>query len=257
MRIGVCTSPDAIAEPVDGLDFVEGTVGDLLCPREPDEAFERRLAAIEACPVPVEAVNCFIPGDLKTTGPEVNIPAVDEYVATALARAQRAGIATIVFGSGGSRGVPDGWNMDEARGQLVEHLKRWGTGAAEAGVVIALEPLHAAECNIVTTVGEGADVVRRVGHPNVRLLADTYHMLRQGDPPEAVADAGGLIVHVHCAEGEGRGPLGTVGEDQRPFFRALIGAGYDGRISIEARWEDFAAQLPNAVKALREQIETA
>lgn len=257
MRVGICTSPAALASPIDGLDYIEGTVGELLCPRENEAAFAERLAAAGGAAAPVRAANGFLPGELKTTGPDVDAAAVDTFVHTALGRAQRMGVTVIVFGSGGSRAVPDGWDPARARDQLVEHLRRWGPRAAEAGVTIALEPLNARECNIVTSVDEGAEMVRRADHPNIRLLIDTYHMATDGDPPDAIRRAEGLVVHAHCAEGEGRGPLGTVGEDHRPWFRALKDIGYDGGVSIEATWKDLAAQLPAALAELNRQIQTA
>ena len=260
MRIGVCTRPESLrslAGPPGGLDYIECPVGDVLCPREGEAAFESRLAAARAAPSPVEAANGFLPGDLKTTGPEVDVEALDAFVATAMQRAARIGIRTIVFGSGASRRVPDGFEIAAAAEQIVGHLKRWGPVAAARAVTIALEPLNKAECNIVTSVDEGADLVRRAAHPNIRLLVDTYHMARSNEPPEAIRRSAGLVAHVHCAEGDGRGPLGTKGEDQRPFFRALKDIGYDGRVSIEAGWQEFAAQLPAALAELRRQIEEA
>jgi sugar phosphate isomerase/epimerase len=257
MRIGVCTAPEGVKSPVDGLDFVEGTVGNLLCPSDGEAAFAARLAAAEACPLPVEAANCLLPGELKTTGPDVDVAAVDAYITTVCRRARQMGLAMLVYGSGGSRRVPEGFDPAAAGDQIVEHLKRWGEIAAACEVTFVLEPLNLAECNIVNTVGEGAELVSRAGHPNARLLADTYHMAKDGDPPEAIRAAGGLIVHAHCAEAAGRVPVGLGGEDHRPYFRALKDIGYDGRIAIEATWEDFETQLPPAVAALRRQIEEA
>jgi len=257
MRIGVCTAPESMTRAVDGLDFVEGTVANLLCPREGESAFAKRLAAARACPLPVQAANVLLPGELKTTGPEVDPAAVDAYIAVVCRRAGLMGLKIIVYGSGGSRRVPEGFDRAAAADQIVGHLQRWGPMAAEAGVTFVLEPLNRQECNIVNSVGEGAELVRRADHPNVRLLADTYHMARDGDPPQAIRAAGGLIAHAHCAEAAGRVPVGFGGEDHRPYFRALKDAGYDGRIAIEAQWEDFETQLPRALAQLRRQIEEA
>ena len=257
MRIGVCASPERITAPPAGLSFLEGTVADLLCPRRDEQAFERRLAAAEACPLPVEAANCLLPADLKTTGPEVDTQAVDAHIAIVCRRAKRMGLKILVYGSGDSRRVPEGFDHGEATAQIIGHLKRWGPMAAEAGLSFVLEPLHKAECNIVTTVSEGAAIVRAVGHPNVRLLADTYHMACDQEEPAGIIEAGALLAHAHCAEARGRVPVGLGGEDHRPYFRALKAIGYDGRIAIEAKWEDFEAQLPRAVEALSKQIQEA
>ena len=257
MRTGVCATIAKLPGPVAGLDYLEATVADLLCPRQDAAAFAERLAAARAAPAPVEALNIFLPGELKTTGPDVDLAALDAYVATACRRAGAAGVKIIVFGSGGSRRVPEGFDHAAAGEQLADHLKRWGPLVAAAGVTLALEPLNRTECNIVNSLAEGADLVRRAGHPSIRLLADTYHMAVEGEGPQAIRQAAGLIVHVHCAEGNGRGPLGATGEDHRGYFRALKDVGYDARVSIEAKWTAFQAQLGPALAELRRQIQTA
>jgi len=257
VRIGLCTPIDGLTDPLDGLEYIEPTVGELLCPGEDDAAFQAVLARARAAPAPTEAVNCFFPGGLKNTGPDVDAAALDAWVQTACRRATAAGVQTIVFGSGGSRAVPEGFDRDRAAEQLVENMKRYGPIAADHGVTIALEPLNARDCNFVNSVDEGAGLVRAAGHPNIRLLVDTYHMAVDDDPVDSIRRAEGLVVHVHCAEVDGRGPLGAVGEDQRAYFRALKDIGYEGRISLECAWDDFAAQIAPAVAELRRQWETA
>jgi len=257
MQIGVVANPAEFTQVVEGLDYVETTVTPSLVPLEDEAVFAAKLEAAKACPLPVPAANCFFPGSLKSTGPDVDGAALDAYVATVMSRAERFGMKYIVYGSGGSRRVPEGFDHARAADQIVGHLQRWGPIAGDHGITIALEPLNAEECNIVTTVGEGAELVRRADHPAIRLLADTYHMAKDGDPPDAIRAAGDLIVHTHCGEGDGRGPIGTKGEDHRPYFRALKDIGFDGMISIEVKWRDREAQLPGAVAELRRQIEDA
>jgi sugar phosphate isomerase/epimerase len=194
---------------------------------------------------------------LKNTGPDVDAAALDAWVETTCRRAARVGVEMIVFGSGGSRRVPDGFSRERASEQIVENLQRYGPIAAAHGVTIVLEPLASQDCNIVTSVDEGAELVRAAGHRNVRLLIDTYHMAQDDDPIDSIRRAEGLIAHAHCAEGDGRGPLGTKGEDQGPYFRALKDIGYEGRISLECQWDDFAAQVGPGVAELRRQWDGA
>ena len=248
---------NGLSAAVDGLAFVEPTVASLLRAGEGEEAFGAALAKARTAPVPPEAANCFFPGDLKNTGPDVDAAALDAWVQTSCRRAAVAGVKTLVFGSGGSRSVPEGFDRDRAGEQLLENLRRYGPLAAGHDVTIALEPLNAHDCNFVNSVDEAAELVRAAGHPNIRLLVDTYHMAVDGDPVDAIRRAAGLIAHVHCAEGDGRGPLGTVGENQRPYFRAMKDAGYDGPVSLECTWRDMGSQIAPAVAELRRQWETA
>ena len=257
MKLGICAGPTAWSEPPAGLDFLEGHVQSLLVPRADEAEFAPQLETIQAACVPMTAANCFLPGSLPCTGPRVDQAALDAYVTTAMQRARRAGIHTIVFGSGGSRRVPEGFDYETAIGQIVGHLKRWGPLAGDHGVTIVLEPLNQADCNIITSIAEGADVVRRADHPAVRLLADSYHMALDNDPPSAIADAADLIGHVHVSELQGRAAPGVHGEDLTPYLAPLAAAGYAGGVSMECNWDNLVAQAPAALAALREQIDRA
>lgn len=166
-----------------------------------------------------------------------------------------AGIETVVFGSGGSRRIPDGFDEKEARDQFVSLLKQLGPVAAKYDVYIALEPLHSGEVNFINTVAEGLDIVKMADHPHILLLCDFFHMLRENEPAGHIIRAAGYIQHVHVAEKQERTAPGVAGDDFRPYLRALKEIGYTGGISVESRWNDFESELPIAIAALRQQID--
>lgn len=253
MWFGVCAGADRAKTAADaGLEFLEMTVGGLLKPREDESDFREALDEVRAAPLPCPVVNCFVPGDLKITGPEADMAALEAYVRVACERAGAAGVEVIVFGSGGARRIPDGFERDRAHDQIVEFCRMLGPVAEESGVTIAVEPLSAKDCNVLTTVGESAALVREVGHPAVRLLVDFYHWARDGDSAADIVAAGDLLVHTHVATVPGRMPPGAEECDLAPFFRALKEAGYDGRVSIEARIGEPEKELPGAVEVMRE-----
>jgi sugar phosphate isomerase/epimerase len=254
-QLGVCTSiVNAATVKSAGGDYVEESVQGFLVPEKPDSDFRTKAEAAAAAPLPIRSCNSFLPGSLKSVGPDAQSDEIVAYAVTAFRRAREIGIMTVVFGSSGSRTIPDGFDRGEARRQFVALLRRLGPVAKANGVVIAVEPLNRDETNFINTVAEGAAIVREAGHPSVRLLADIYHMLRENEGPEALVAAGPLLRHIHIAERERRTPPGVAGDDFRPYLRALRQAGYAGAISIECRWDDIAAELPAALKALRAQI---
>lgn len=260
MKLGVCTSAAANASILasSASDFAEENVQGFLKPRDADEAaWQERLAAARTCGRPILAANCFLPGDLPCVGPAVDRAAIRAWAVTAFRRAEQAGITRIVFGSGGSRRIPDGFDRAAARAQFVDLLRELGPLAHARGVTLVVEPLNSAECNFITSVDEGAAIVRDAGVDGVRLLADIYHMLRDGEGPESIGRAGALLRHVHVAEREQRTAPGVAGDDFGPYLRALAAIGYDQAISIESGWKDFAAQLPGALAELREQVDAA
>jgi sugar phosphate isomerase/epimerase len=176
------------------------------------------------------------------------------YAATAFQRARQAGIEIIVFGSGGARQIPDGFSQAKAEEQFLAYLKELGPLAAQHNVTVVIEPLNAAECNFILSVPEADALVQAANHPNIGVLADFYHMTRQGQTPDDIRRHGARLRHVHVAENADRTAPGIAGDDFRPFLRALRDTGYRGAIAIECKWRDFAADVRTGVAALRRQL---
>lgn len=245
-KFGICTGPDkAPAAKAAGWDYIEGNVQSMFSGGTPDSAWTIRDADRDSA-LPIPAANCLLPGDLKVTGPDVDLAKVEAYMANALARAGRAGTRTLVFGSGGARNVPDGFDRAKAREQIVAFLKASMPYAQKAGVTIVAEPLNKGECNIINSVAEAMEYVRAVDHPNFRCLVDSYHFWLEREPLSNLEAAMPFIRHVHLADEQGRVAPGVSGNsDYRPFFRALKNGGYDGHISIECKVtpEEYAPVL--------------
>ena len=256
MQYGVCCGPDmAKVVAVAGFDFIEWTVGASLKPHDPEPAFRESLAKVQAAPIPCLAVNCFITGDLRITGPTADLVALEKYVTVACRRAGEAGVKTIVFGSGGARRIPDGFDRTAALNQIVTFCRMLGPIAARHGVTIAVEPLNKAECNVLTTVAESADIVRRANHPAIRLLVDAYHWMKDSDSAADIVANGPLLAHVHVATLAKHMAPGVEECDLAPFFSALKQGGYNGRISIEAGIPNPPVDLPKALALLRSLAE--
>ena len=254
-RLGVCTSVANVAAVKSaGCDYIEESVRGFLVPDRPEREFQEKAAAFTGSGLPILAGNSFLPGSLKSVGPEAGHDEIIAYAETAFRRARAIGIKTIVFGSGGSRAIPDGFDRGEARRQFVRLLRRLGPVAQKYGVVVVVEPLQRSESNFINTVAEGAAIVKEVGHPNIALLADIYHMLRENEGAESIVAAGPLLRHCHIAEKDNRTPPGAAGDDFTPYLEALRRIGYAGGISMECRWDDLAVELPRAVKTLEDQI---
>jgi sugar phosphate isomerase/epimerase len=258
MRIGICHSVlDADALYGVRADFLEQHIQDLLVPEEPEQAFSANARAARAAAVPLLAANCFLPEHIKTTGPDVDTGRITVYGDVAFARARQVGIDIMVYGSGASRKAPAGFDQDRARQQFVDILGRLAPLAEKHGIMIAVEPLQVGEDNVVNTVDQGAEVVRAVDHPRVRLLVDIFHMLRNGESPDAISRHGELIVHAHVAEKAERTPPGHDGDDFVPYLRALREIGYAGGLAIEAKWKDISREAKPAMDALRKQCVAA
>jgi sugar phosphate isomerase/epimerase len=228
-----------------GYDYWEPPVATVSA-RQGEEAFapiRERFAALSLVP---EAWNCLLPRELKVTGPDADPESLARYLDIAFGRIAQVGGRVVVFGSGGARAVPDGFDRSQADEQVASFLRRAGESAAARDLTLAVEPLNRGECNIINSVAEGLAMVRRVGHERVRLLADCYHMWLEDEPMENLIEADGALVHIHVSDRPRHAP--AEGADElKPFLSALRAAGYDGRISVECRWgDDFEGEVRRA-----------
>jgi sugar phosphate isomerase/epimerase len=222
-----------------GAEFITEGVGGFLMPDKDDAQFAKSLEKLKASPLPVLACNGFIrPAHLRCVGPEANHEEIMVWSEVAFRRLKQAGGKFIVFGSSGARAIPDGFDRTKADEQFVALLKKMGPAAAAHGVIVAVEQLQESECNYINRIGEGASLIRQAAHPNIRLLADLYHMAKMGDTPEDLKSAMDVVVHVEIAEKEERTYPGVKGDDFRPYLRVLRDAGYKGAVSIEGRRTD-------------------
>ena len=238
--IGICTSPEAAPSVALGYDHVELSAAAVLAGQNPALDAVDLAALRELCP-PVRAFNCFVPGDIRTVGLDVSREQVSLYVETTIARAAAVGAELIVFGSGGSRRVPDGYPRSYAWDQLVWFLDGCADHAEEHGIVIAIEPLNASECNILNSYREGVAMAREVARPKaIKVLADTWHMAVEEEPLDAILDAPEWLAHVHLADSPGRGYPGSGAYPFDRLFSILHEIGYAGRASLECRWPDDA-----------------
>lgn len=254
MKIGLCSSPPQAADlPAQAYDYLEAHVQNDLVPEKDQASFQAARAASRPAR-PILAANCFLPASLKCVGPDVDESRLQRYAKSAFARAQSIGIQHIVFGSGGARSIPEGFARSRAEEQMKALLCEIGPLADAHQVTLVIEPLNRKECNFVNSLAEGAELVDACGHPQIRLLADYYHMLMEEEPVSEVSRHGHLIHHTHVAELQGRSFPGKFGEDFRPFFEALRKVEYPGNVSLECAWGDRQAELASATAYLRSQM---
>jgi sugar phosphate isomerase/epimerase len=247
-----------------GYEGMELIVSDFFVPDQPDSDFQVNLGLMKQLNANLVSCMQFIPARLKMVGPKAQHDEIMVWAETTFRRAQMAGVPYIVLGSGESRRVPDGFDFQEATQQIIDLCKRMAPVAQKYGVYILVEPLARIYTNFIFTLAEGAAVVEAVNHPNVQLLCDIYHMLREDDPAEDIVKYGKYILHCHIAEKENRTAPGTVGDDFRPYFNALKQINYRGAISVEIEyvdgkyeWDDFEKQIAASLQYMKKQCKQA
>lgn len=252
-QVGTTGAPGRAADlKAQGIHFMTGSTSDFLVPDKGDDVFVKNLEALRACPLPMLVCNGFIrPKHLRCVGKEANHNEVLAWAEICFRRLAQAGGKFIVFGSGGARQLRDGWTVEQADPQFVALLKRMGPLAEKHGIMVVVEQLNTKECNYINRIEHSARLIREAGHPNVRILADLYHMAMDGDTPEDLRKAMDVVAHIEIAEKKGRAYPGIGGQDFTPFFKVLKEAGYKGAINIEGKGK--TEQLAKAIETIREQ----
>ena len=267
MKFGICCAPDALGEPSRlfdvlagaGADYAEWGVGAAM---KSEADFDKLRALVAQAPVKPEAFNGFIPATHRITGPDAEMNKALDYASEAMRRCRALGAEIIVLGSGGARRLPDGWAPARGLDQFETFCRELGPRAAQHQVTIAIEPLNQSEDNLVNSVAAGAAIVDAVAHPNIKLLADFYHIFHDNEAVEDVAKVGARLVHTHLAD-TGRVAPGLAEQeaDFTGFFRALNAANYDARCSYEGQIGDLAAQakplLAHMKRRYHEAVESA
>lgn len=125
---------------------------------------------------------------------------------------------------------------------------------------LLLEPINRYETHFLNRVEQACEVAKRINSPNIRVLADVFHMnIEEDDTFEALKQGKEYIQHVHFADNNrylpGQGQL-----DFPRIIQTLKDMAFDKTASIECiRWKkgDPHLEIPksaNYLKQLRQSI---
>ncbi len=139
------------------------------------------------------------------------------------------------------------------RETALDCLRECSKAAAETGVTIMLEPLNRYECDYLNTLEEGMRVIRQIGMPNLKLLADTFHMnIEEANIAASLRTVGSELGHVHLADSNRHAP-GYGHLDVRGVLRVLREIGYEGYLSFEVLpLPTFRQAAEDAIRTVRE-----
>ena len=230
-----------------GYDYCEVAVSFLM--RFSKEEFEQFAKEYKAVWGTSYSHAGLFPPSVPVAGPEADKNKITEYLEEALKRVGTLGGKFVVFGSGGSRKVPEDFPMEEGMEQIVWAAREAGRVAGKYGITIVMEHLRKEECNTLNTITDMYDFVKKVNHPSVKLLADYYHMVQEGEDMDLLPKFVDEIRHMHFAEPVNRtAPKLTDEFDYKVFFALLDKIGYTGGVSVEARVNDFDLYVKEAIK---------
>src|SRR4051794_14476728 len=159
---------------------------------------------------------------------------LDEIATYSKIAAKFGGASPIIFPGALQPDTP--WEAQRAN--IVKGLKLAGEIAKEQGVVITLEPEDQYEAPKVAIhkTSEAFPIVEEVGHPNVKICFDIYHLqLSEGNITNNLKTglSNGFIGLVQIGESPGRKEPGTGETDYAHIFRVLRASGYTGYVDTE------------------------
>ena len=131
------------------------------------------------------------------------------------------------------------WGVDSMR-QVAEH-------AGTVNVTLGVEALNRFETYLLNTHADSARFAREVGHPNCKMMYDTFHAnIEEKSIAQAIRDCSDVLTHVHISEND-RSTPGSGNIRWAENFDTLKEVGYDGYLMIEA----FGLALPELVAATK------
>jgi sugar phosphate isomerase/epimerase len=139
----------------------------------------------------------------------------------------------LVLGSPLQRKIPAGLTKEQATKFALDTIRQFLPALERTKTTLALEPLGPQETDFLNTADEGAEMIRRLGHPNVKLHLDVKAMSTEAVPiPDVIRRHAAHLAHFHANDPNRRGPgFGDV--DFKPIFQALKDVNYSGWVSVE------------------------
>jgi len=171
-----------------------------------------------------------------------------ERVEAAVAWGKAAGCDMAITCTGD---VQPGMSPGEMRDTVVKALGEAAAIAEREGFTLLLEPLNTRVDHAgywLDSSDTGAEIVRDIGSPGLRLLFDVYHMqVMHGDIIAHIRAQQDVIGHYHSAGVPGRAEHDGGELDYSAILRAIADTGYSGAFGLEY----FPAENENDVSLQR------
>lgn len=186
---------------------------------------------------------CYCVGGLLTDPDPARFRTNLAATRQAIDEAAELGAECVVFVAGG---LPEGSNdLPAARARCLEGLSEILPYAKEAGVTLALEPLHPMICafrSCLSTLGQANDWIERLGGgPELGVVVDVYHVWWDPGMEREIERAAGRIVSFHVCDWLmnttdlrlDRGMMGDGVIDIRRIRSLVEATGYNGYREVE------------------------
>lgn len=272
--VGVSSGLSALAmdKPESNKPFrLKGNINHAVC-RWCFSSFDVETLCIEAKKIGIKGIDLVGPKDWPTlkkhglestmcNGAEINLvdgfndekfheKLIQNYTAM-IPLVAEAGYKNLICFSGNRRGKDDetGWN------NCVKGLKQLIPLAEKHNVVLVMELLNSKvnhkdyQCDRTSW---GAELCKRVGSENFKLLYDIYHMqIDEGDVIRNIRDYHQYIAHYHTAGVPGRNEIDDTQELYYPaIMKAIAETGFKGFVA-----QEFIPKNADKIASLKKAVE--
>lgn len=189
-------------------------------------------------------VGAMAPGRDLVAADAATVAATQDYLAACIKMAYDVGAPAVCGPFYSATGRV--WRLTAAERagayrELRRNLAPLAAQAAEAGVVLGIEPLNRYETSLVNTVEQALDALEPLLGHGVGLALDSYHLnIEERSSAGAIRAAGGHLVHLQVC-GNDRGAPGGDQTNWPELVKALDDVGYTGPLNIESFTADNAA----------------
>lgn len=255
--IGCCgTTHTYLAIKNMGYDYIELSGRQIMSLS--DAEFEDFLQLYKKIGFPCRGFNDYCGAQTPIVGEGSGSQAVLEYAEKICRRGGALGIKTIGIGAPSARTLPEGYLMEQADKEMAAFLKMICPIAAEYGITILLEAVHAHMCNYLTLTPQAAKMVQNLAIPNLAMVLDYYHAMVMGEDLHSLTEFIPLVRHLHFSTDLENHARGYVRDEDIPLLRQLLSeaanAGYTGGISIEAAADKLASDGMACCRRMRETV---
>lgn len=193
---------------------------------------------------------------MAASGPGVDEALIDFWIGRSFSRLNEMGVKYV--GCYGSHfPVPDGFSRTKATDQALAHVTKMADEADKYGMVIALEPMAAAD-SVFPKYLDGLAFAQRLNRKSVRIMADLNYFIKIDQPLCDIEKAPEYCVNVHLAGKQGQPGVGDMVDIHTRLFQTLKGVGYELSVTSACPWistgpgeMDFAKETAKSLAYLQ------
>lgn len=225
------------------------------------EGFAERKAALADSPVRASSMCGGCPAELVHADPKRRAACADALKRHLDYAAELGAVGPItvpIFNNNERISDLSPWKsrLEAERELLIAMLRQIAPHAEAVGAALLLEPLNRYESNALPTQAYGAEIVRAVASPGVRLMSDVFHMhIEETNSPATLRSVADVVAHVHLADNTRKEP-GSGDIDFGAIIAALKEIGFGGYMAFECGLSGPAEEvLPRSAAFLKALIE--